>query len=204
MRPGTANGPARLRLKPEVPYYAIENRTKTKTTRRVARRLEMRVRPGERVVEFWGEISVRSGGREMNVAVDDPALFGAIALKAELEALGIVVDGEARTEHAQPYEFASLKDARFEPEPEYPVTLATILSPALSDALAIINKSSQNLHAELLLREVGYKRRGVGSIEAGIEEMRDYLTEIGLSLGSFSSMTARDWRARISFPRKRR
>ena len=185
VRPGAANGPARLRLKPDVPYYEIENRTKTKATRRVARRLEMRVRPGERVLDFWGEISVRSAGREMNAAIDDPALFAAVALKSELEALGVVIDGEARAEHAQPYELASLKDAPRKPEPEYPATLGVILSPPLSDALAIVNKDSQNLHAEILLREVGFQRRGVGSIEAGIEEMRDYLEEIGLSPWEF-------------------
>ena len=185
VRPGDAGGPARLRLKPEVPYYTFENRTETKTTRRVARRLEMRVRGAERVVDFWGEISIRSPGREMNAAIAEPALFAALALKAELEALGIVVDGEARAAHTQPYELASLKDAPKKPEPEYPVTLATLLSPALSDALPIVNKASQNLHAEILLREVGFQRRGVGSVEAGIEEMRDYLKEVGLSPWEF-------------------
>jgi D-alanyl-D-alanine carboxypeptidase/D-alanyl-D-alanine-endopeptidase (penicillin-binding protein 4) len=185
VRPGAANGPAHLRLKPELPYYKIENRTETKTTRRVARRLEMRLRGAERAIDFWGEISIRSPGREMNAAISDPALYAAMALKAELEALGIVVAGGARAVHAQPYEFASLKDAPRKPEPEYPVTLAVILSPRLADTLAIVNKSSQNLHAEILLREVGYQRRGVGSAEAGIEEMRDYLEEIGLSPWEF-------------------
>lgn len=185
VRPGATNGPAKLRLRPEVPYYKIENRTQTKTTRRVARRLEMRIRPGERSVDFWGEISIRSPGREMDVAISDPALFAAMALKAELEALGIVVEGEARADHAEPYEFPSLKDGPRKPAPDYPVTLATILSPPLSDALAIVNKSSENLHAEILLREVGYQRRGVGSVEAGIEEMRDYLGEVGLSPWEF-------------------
>ncbi|MEZ5367186.1 MAG: D-alanyl-D-alanine carboxypeptidase/D-alanyl-D-alanine-endopeptidase [Bryobacterales bacterium] len=185
VRPGAAGQPARLRLKPEVDYYTFENRTETKTTRRVARRLEMRVRGPERIVDFWGEISIRSPGREMNAAIAEPALFAAIALKAELEALGITVDGKAKAAHSQPYEFASLKDAKRKPEPEYPVMLAQIISPPLSDALSIVNKSSQNLHAEILLREVGYQRRGVGSLEAGIEEMRDFLEEAGLSPWEF-------------------
>ncbi len=185
VRPGGPNAAARLRIKPDIPYYKIENRTRTRTTRRVAKRLEMRLRPGQRLLEMWGEISIRSGGREMNPAIDDPALFAAMALKAELEALGIAVEGEARAEHAEPYEVPSLKDGLREPEPEYPVTLAVILSPTLGDALAIVNKASQNLHAEILMREAGYQRRGVGSVEAGIEEMRDYLEEIGLSPWEF-------------------
>ena len=68
---------------------------------------------------------------------------------------------------------------------EYPVTLAAIVSPVLRDALPIVNKASQNLHAEMLLREVGFQRRGVGALEAGVEEMRDYLKEIGLSPWEF-------------------
>ena len=154
-------------------------------TRHVARRLEMRVRGAERAIDFWGEISVRSPGREMNAAIADPALFAAIALKIELEALGIVVDGQPRAAHTQPYEVPSLKDAPKKPDPEYSVTLATILSPALRDALPVVNKASQNLHAEILLREVGRQRRGVGSVEAGIEEMRDFLKEAGLSPWEF-------------------
>ena len=93
VRPGAAGQPAQLRLQPEMPYYEIENRTETKASSRVARQLEMRVRGAERVVDLWGEISIRSPGREMNAAIADPALFAAIALRTELEALGIVVEG---------------------------------------------------------------------------------------------------------------
>jgi D-alanyl-D-alanine carboxypeptidase/D-alanyl-D-alanine-endopeptidase (penicillin-binding protein 4) len=185
VRPGVANGSAQLRIKPDVPFYEIRNRIETRATRTVARRLEMRVRGAERILDLWGEISARSPGRDMNAAVADPALFAAMALRAELEARGVVIDGKARALHAEPYDLPSLKDAPRKPEPDYPVTLAAITSPPLSDALQIVNKASQNLHAEILLREVGYQRRGVGSVEAGIEEMRDYLKAAGLTPWEF-------------------
>ncbi len=37
----------------------------------------------------------------------------------------------------------------------------------------------------MLLREVGYRRRNVGSVDAGIEEMREFLKEVGLTPWEF-------------------
>jgi D-alanyl-D-alanine carboxypeptidase/D-alanyl-D-alanine-endopeptidase (penicillin-binding protein 4) len=58
--------------------------------------------------------------------------------------------------------------------------LARLDSAPLADIATVLNKESQNLHAEMLLREVGFARRGVGSFEAGIEELKDFLGEAGL------------------------
>ncbi len=41
------------------------------------------------------------------------------------------------------------------------------------------DKVSQNLHAEIMLREVGAIRRNVGSREAGLADLGDFLNEIG-------------------------
>ncbi len=49
------------------------------------------------------------------------------------------------------------------------------------DDLRVTAKVSQNLHAELILRAVARARRGAGSVEAGIEEMRAFLKEIGVT-----------------------
>jgi serine-type D-Ala-D-Ala carboxypeptidase/endopeptidase (penicillin-binding protein 4) len=49
-----------------------------------------------------------------------------------------------------------------------------------------MNKVSENLHAELILREVGRLTRGEGSTEAGLAEMNAYLTAAGTQPG--------DWR----------
>jgi D-alanyl-D-alanine carboxypeptidase/D-alanyl-D-alanine-endopeptidase (penicillin-binding protein 4) len=45
----------------------------------------------------------------------------------------------------------------------------------------VVDKVSQNLWAELLLREVARVRTGIGSREAGLEEMKAFLKEAGLS-----------------------
>ena len=60
-----------------------------------------------------------------------------------------------------------------------------IQSMPLAANLPIINKVSQNLHAEMLLREVGYVRRSVGSLEAGLEELKSFLLEAGIKKWQF-------------------
>jgi D-alanyl-D-alanine carboxypeptidase/D-alanyl-D-alanine-endopeptidase (penicillin-binding protein 4) len=186
VRPGSGVGQsATLRLEPSVDYYAVDNLTRTATTTTAARALSIELKPERRSMRLWGDISVRSPGRELSIAVDDPALFAAMALKQELEKLGVEVAGAPAAQH---YDLAAVPDLKGGPPtvlPAYPLELASIQSAPLREIIKITNKTSQNLHAEMLLREVGYSLRGVGSHEAGIEEMRTFLKEAGLSPWEF-------------------
>ena len=58
--------------------------------------------------------------------------------------------------------------------------LAKRVSAPLIEDLRVTAKVSQNLHAELDLRAVGKARRNIGSVEAGLEELKTFLTEIGV------------------------
>jgi D-alanyl-D-alanine carboxypeptidase/D-alanyl-D-alanine-endopeptidase (penicillin-binding protein 4) len=58
--------------------------------------------------------------------------------------------------------------------------LADHESPPLIRALEIINKHSQNLHAEMLLRALGAEFKGVGSDEAGLQVVKEFLVEAGI------------------------
>lgn len=183
--PGRAAGRrARVVFKPGVPYFNFSNLTRTMPTRTVAQRLDLDRQPGSKKLMLWGQISIRSRGRSIEVAVDNPALFAATALRERLEALGVEVSGETRARHRRPHEVPDLKGGtRREYEP--PTGLAMIQSMPLAANLPVINKVSQNLHAEMLLREVGYVRRGVGSFEAGLEEMKSFLLEAGIRRWQF-------------------
>jgi D-alanyl-D-alanine carboxypeptidase/D-alanyl-D-alanine-endopeptidase (penicillin-binding protein 4) len=186
VRPGTAAGKlARLRIEPSIDYYDVRNQTRTATTRTVAKRLSIELEPDERALQLWGDIPIRSSGRELSVAVDDPALFAALALRHELEGLGVEVIGAVRSHHYDASDVPDLKGGALKTPGRYALTLASIESAAMSDIIQVTNKTSQNLHAEMLLREVGYSLRGVGSHEAGIEEMRTFLREAGLSPWEF-------------------
>jgi D-alanyl-D-alanine carboxypeptidase/D-alanyl-D-alanine-endopeptidase (penicillin-binding protein 4) len=68
-------------------------------------------------------------------------------------------------------------DEKIAPMTTAPTTLATNESAPLIQDLKVINKVSQNLHAELLLRLLGKEKGSSGSIEAGLEVMRGFLLQ---------------------------
>jgi D-alanyl-D-alanine carboxypeptidase/D-alanyl-D-alanine-endopeptidase (penicillin-binding protein 4) len=105
------------------------------------------------------------------LAIHDPALYAAAALRDALARRGIAVHGEAVARHAAAGQVT---------QPAAGVELARRDSPPLLEALRVAAKVSQNLHAELILRAVARERRGAGSLEAGVEEMKAFLQEIGL------------------------
>ncbi len=61
-----------------------------------------------------------------------------------------------------------------------PSVFATYESQPLADDLRVINKVSQNLHAELMLRLLGRERGNSGTIEGGLEVERSFLTRAGV------------------------
>ena len=100
--------------------------------------------------------------------MDDPALFAASALYDALTRRGIAIRGRALARHraiGEPYIAVEGEE------------LASRVSPPLSELLQMMDKVSQNLHAELLLREVGRVTRGEGTTGAGLAEMNSYLAE---------------------------
>src|SRR5260370_37633563 len=58
-------------------------------------------------------------------------------------------------------------------------------SAPMLEGLRVAAKVSQNLHAEMILRAVGRARRGTGTREAGLEEMRMFLKEIGVPASEY-------------------
>ena len=185
VRPSTPGQPARLKVDPPVEFYEIGNLTRTAATRRVARGIGVDRTEDDGGVEIWGEISVRSPGRELTVAAADPALYAAAVLKAVLEDAGVEITGQPRAKHTEPHQIPDLKNAPPTEIADPATVFAELSSVPLSEIIRIINKESQNLHAEMLFREVGLRRRGVGSVEAAIEETRDFLNESGLSPWEF-------------------
>src|SRR5208283_3523475 len=62
-----------------------------------------------------------------------------------------------------------------------PITLASYESKPLLQDIRVINKVSQNLHAEILLRLLGRERGNAGTVEGGLEVLRGFLTQAGIS-----------------------
>jgi D-alanyl-D-alanine carboxypeptidase/D-alanyl-D-alanine-endopeptidase (penicillin-binding protein 4) len=168
--------PTTLTLSPEFEYLTIENRVST-----AARGAQSRVH-AQRVAQSrqWQLTGTIPLGRTVTeiLPVDDPALFAASALYDALTRRGIAIHGRAVARHrafGEPYVPAEGEE------------LASRTSPPLADLLQVMDLFSVNLHAELLLREVGRVTGGEGSTAVGLAEMNSYLA------GTAGAQPA-DWR----------
>jgi D-alanyl-D-alanine carboxypeptidase/D-alanyl-D-alanine-endopeptidase (penicillin-binding protein 4) len=177
--PGAREGdPAALALRPALEYYRIDNRLRT-VPAGGERRIHYHRAAGSLDLELWGTIPLRDRGEDLLLGIEDPAQFAAMALRQALEDRGIVVRGRAGAHHLFPDEVPNLTQGP-EPEPPAGTELARRISAPLVEDLRITDKVSQNLHAELALRAVGRARRNVGSREAGLAELKDFLAEAGV------------------------
>jgi D-alanyl-D-alanine carboxypeptidase/D-alanyl-D-alanine-endopeptidase (penicillin-binding protein 4) len=124
--------------------------------------------------------------------------------KGLLEARGIAVDGKSRAEHRVSSLTAGfLKQAR-EPLPDLPKLAVDPrnfnavegglfdgplrlphTSPTLIEDIVATNKESQNLHAELLLRQLGKTYGTDGSIAQGARVARQFLLNAGIDKDDF-------------------
>jgi D-alanyl-D-alanine carboxypeptidase/D-alanyl-D-alanine-endopeptidase (penicillin-binding protein 4) len=180
IRPGTRPGDlGALTLTPPVEYYRFDNRVRTAPLG-VERKLSFSRDPGSAQVRVWGTIPVRDRGESFLLGIEDPAEYAAVAFRQVLQARGITVTGPAVARHLFPNEAGDLKTAASALPQPAGVTLAARDSAPLIEALRILCKASQNLHAEMMLRAVARARRGIGSLEAGLEELKSFGEETGI------------------------
>lgn len=169
--------PARISFSPPVEYYQVDNRVRTSA--RGPKKVALNREPGSRQLTVWGVIPPRDPGEVAALGIDDPALYAAKVLYGALERRGVNITGEPAARHLFPNDVPDLKQGGAPAEPAG-VELARRTSAPLLEDLRIANKVSQNLHMELLLRAVGRARRNVGSREAGLAEMGEFLDEAGI------------------------
>ncbi len=173
VRPGAKAGdPAAVRFEPPNGYFGIDNHVRT-TSAKGGRPIRVDRKPGEQTVRLWGEIGLADAGFSEVLAIDDPALFAAQALREALLRRSVGVLGQAASRHTFPWE----RDLSRKP---FAWTLASRSSMPLVEDLRVTNKVSQNLHAELALRAAARVRRGEGSVEASLAELQGFLQEAGI------------------------
>jgi D-alanyl-D-alanine carboxypeptidase/D-alanyl-D-alanine-endopeptidase (penicillin-binding protein 4) len=134
----------------------------------------------------------------LDLAVDDPAEYAAQAFIKALLGRGIHVTGSAVTAHELPAGSGDFAGERAQPVQLAPVHLDTVEVPAngrsvlarrrsvpMAQDIAIINKTSQNLHAELLLRLLGKLEGNAGSFAQGARVVRQFMVNAGVNDGDF-------------------
>ncbi len=164
--PGAKPGsPAVVEVKPDVGYVRIVNRTKTVASRK--RRIIPSQNPDSTVITVTGTIGTKSDGFQMILPVRNPThYFRASFLKALAgQALIFRPDTVKREAH-------SLATFRFTTAPQI-------------DVVEEINQRSQNLHAEMTLRQLGKFVSGDGSSEGGLKVEKQFLLRMGLDTADF-------------------
>ena len=144
------------------------------------------------------------------VAIDDPAEYAAMAFKTALERRGIVVTGTAQAKHdlwrdpnpttgedsfvprtmpdrlRTPYVRALDRGqcmGFFTSAPPQETVIASHESHPLSEDVTYTMKVSQNLHAEVLLRDVGASLSCSGTQRAALNALHLFLPHVGVPAG---------------------
>src|SRR6266568_6811352 len=136
-----AGNPVQAAVTPATLDFMVKNDVSTSAAD-VKSDLTLTREPGSNAVVVKGTLPAKSTPRKLILAIEEPAQHAAATLKRLLEERGIRVAGAARARHDHAEAGGD------------PVVLAEHVSVPLGDALKLINKISQNLHTEMLLRTV--------------------------------------------------
>lgn len=184
------------------PYYAAEWDTQAFTTAPgTPRRIGVARDPGSMEVRLFGSAPDEGKTTHLSLAVERPSLYAAIAFRAALHRHGVNGPGHEEARYNSPASTAVFEEEARKPVVLRPLApgvtslpldlkpgeeiLATHISPPLSQVATVVNKESQNLHAELLLRQLGRSQTGEGSFAEGARVVRQFLVNAGIDPDDF-------------------
>lgn len=160
----------------------------------VSNRLAITRLPGEETVRLAGEITQDTPPQTLRLGVDRPAHFAAERLKAALRDAGTQVHGQLRSRTLPPTYPVAGENAETialcipEPVVHKPLDstiIAQLAPPNWQAMLRDINKLSQNLYAEMMLRQIG-RLCGAGTTEDGLEQIDALMNETNAPADSYS------------------
>ena len=181
VRPASNAGErAQVTIEPIADYYHLNNRLITAVA---ARRKQIYIEraPGSNQLDVWGEIPLGADEEQTAISIANPPLLAGELMRRALEARGIPVRGRVEVQHLSRIEAATADDASLPPPSR--VVLAENLSAPLREELKTINKLSQNLHVEMLLRTLGREVKHYGSLTVGLEVLNEFAARAGIEPG---------------------
>jgi D-alanyl-D-alanine carboxypeptidase/D-alanyl-D-alanine-endopeptidase (penicillin-binding protein 4) len=171
LTPGERAGdPVQAAVNPATPDFTVQNDVTTSAADAKSD-LTLTREPSSNLVVVKGSLPARSAPRKLVLAIEEPAQHAAASLKRLLEERGVKVAGaaKARHDHAEP-----LGDL---------AVLAEHVSVPLVDAVKLINKISQNLHAEMLLRTVARQSGVWATPDDLMKPPADFYASAGIAPG---------------------
>ncbi len=168
--PGDSIGaPARITWEPETEYITMENELVTAHPDS-ATEYDYHRKDGTNRMRFFGQISLSEDAIDDWITVHNPALYTGTVFSEILSREGIGIDGTVEEIH---YEIEV-------PAYESMERLVAYDSPPLSEIVEVINKKSQNLYAEQVLKTLGYERYGTGTWDGGSRAVKAFLGANGV------------------------
>ena len=156
LEPAADGEPARVVLSPDTGYVKIVN--STKSAKKPARPFGFTRRAGTNTIALTGDVGAKA---VYSVAIHDPAQYFGTVLLETLAREGVSCTGRLRESKAPLAETPGFREI-------------DAAEHGLPETLAACNQPSQNFYAEMILRVLGAKAAGVGSLENGLAAVREF------------------------------
>ncbi|MCS7186807.1 MAG: D-alanyl-D-alanine carboxypeptidase/D-alanyl-D-alanine-endopeptidase [Armatimonadota bacterium] len=160
----TEGQPAQISVTPSTDWLIIDNRIRTVKTGQS--QWSAWRDSWERVVRFEGQVPLSAVPETIRISVPSIPHYVGETFRKMLQEEGIVVFGDVK---------AGLT-------PPGATEIAETKSPPLKELVWWLNKVSDNLYAEMLLRAVALKEKGQGSVSEGLRLLEQQLQDWGIDV----------------------
>jgi serine-type D-Ala-D-Ala carboxypeptidase/endopeptidase (penicillin-binding protein 4) len=157
-----------FRLQPRTDYITLENRVKT-ADKVQGTRIRLDRQQGGNHVVCTGSLYKKEEKQTEWVTVENPTRYTVVVLRSVLEENGIT-SGEV-------FDIDELPGFEYDKSQRVAIHYA----PPMHEIIKTVNKVSQNLFAELLLRVVGKEYAGKGSADAGEQVAKELFSGMGIN-----------------------
>lgn len=174
----TVGGPGYVVISPDVKGFLPKNQTRT-CSPDSSMNIQLQRTILDKEVVIRGVIPKFASESEANnssvftgaYTINDPTMYFLTAFKETLERRSITVQGDIirHTEAKVRKNYSAL------------TPLCFYTSPPLSEIIAVINKTSHNFCADMLLKTIGKEVTGNGSFERGADVLRSFAARIGIA-----------------------
>jgi D-alanyl-D-alanine carboxypeptidase/D-alanyl-D-alanine-endopeptidase (penicillin-binding protein 4) len=169
LTPGEKMGdPVQASVAPLTPDFALQNDVTTAAPG-LKSDLTLTREPGANLVVVRGTLPAGGVSRKLVLAIEEPAQHAASLLAALLAERGVKIDGKIRAVH--------VPDTDSTPR----TVLAEHVSVPLGDSVKLINKISQNLHTEMLLRVAARQNGQWSTPEEMLKTPQDFYAAAGIA-----------------------
>lgn len=170
---GRPGDPVQAAIAPATRDFVVENDVVTSVADLKAD-LTLTREPGANLVVVRGTLPAKAASRKLVLAIEEPAQHAAALLADLLAERGVKIGGKARAVHV-PEAAETAVTSR--------AVLAEHVSVPLGDAVKLVNKISQNLHAEMLLRTAARQNGAWSTPEELAKYPEDFYSAAGILTG---------------------